>query len=55
MAKVDLHLGATAPDNPEATLQMCLRLYRRLTGKKPTPDRINQCRVELQLPPVPTE
>jgi hypothetical protein len=46
MSKVDLHLGKV-PRDPTGELELVLTLFQRFTGKKPTPEDIEQARQTL--------
>jgi hypothetical protein len=47
MGKVKLHLGKVPPD-PAGRLRLVLDLYRRLTGKEPTPEGVEKAKATLR-------
>ena len=49
--KVDLHL-AKIPHDAKSQLEVCLDLYRKLTGKEPTAEDVAAARRTLGLPPT---
>jgi len=53
MTKQLLYMGRP-PDDEEARLEWVLEVYRRITGKEPTPEDIEATRRTLGLPPAPS-
>lgn len=52
---MDLHLNEVTADKAQQ-YALTVDLYRKLTGKEPTPDELAEVRVTLGLPPEePTE
>jgi hypothetical protein len=45
-AKIELHIGKV-PTDPEGELTLVLDMYRRLTGKEPTPAEIEKAKAAL--------